>query len=408
MGKRYEIRDTIIEYGIYLYIILMFLSKGEGIRNLIIFISFALWLFSLKHRGNLYLLREPVSKIFWIFGGATLFSVVFSIDPLYSLSEFKSEPRKFMLLFPVIATVMANEKRLKKVIHVSFITSLLIVAIGYYSFIFNDTNMLRPATPLMHVWHNTFAKYLNTLLPVAFILFFIYRKFALKVFLAVSSIFLLFALMLSTSRGGYIAFLSMGAIWSLYFARTRRRNIKKVISVIVVIVLVIGTISWFTFPVVRQRMSVLSVDIYDINGRTVAWKAAIYGFKQKPVFGWGYGKKIFHKDDAFINSPIKKRPLYREAEPFDDPHNMFLTVLFHQGIIGIIPYVLLILLAIKVFWAEALKTTGIKSYMLVACVSVLAGNYIVHSMLTLPRLQDLAVILGLGMAAKGIGEDSHN
>jgi hypothetical protein len=50
-------------------------------------------------------------------------------------------------------------------------------------------------------------------------------------------------------------------------------------------------------------------------------------------------------------------------------------------------------------------TTGISSYMLVACVSVLVGNYILHAMLADVELIHLAVVLGLGMAAKGIREN---
>ncbi len=88
---------------------------------------------------------------------------------------------------------------------------------------------------------------------------------------------------------------------------------------------------------------------------------------------------------------------------FDDAHNVFLDILFHQGIIGFIPYVLLVIVSMKIFWKEALKKEGMAGYILLACVSVLVGNYLLHAMFSLIKLRYLAVVIGLGMAAKGIG-----
>ncbi len=405
MGKKHEIIEKIIEYGIYLYIIFMFLTKGEGIRNILIFGNFGLWLFTLKHRKNLYLLNDPVSRLCWIFLGVTLFSVIFSIDPLYSFLELRGDPLKFALLFPVIATVMADAKRLKIVVYVSFFTAVLIVLIGYYSYFSHDIQLLRPDTLLMNTGntgHNKFARYLNTLLPLTFILYFIWhKKPGLKALLIVSFIISVFALILSTSREGCIAFLSIAFIWALYLSRTRGYNFKKIIACLIIVIFLFGVLSWFYFPQVRERISNLSEDLYTFNERTEIWAPAIYAFKQRPLSGWGYGNRIFHQDEPYKDTPYK-------VAPSKGPHNTFLRILLLQGIIGAIPYALLLLIAIKVFWKEAFKTTGIKSYVLVACVSILIGNYIINSMLADLQLRYLAVVLGLGMAAKGIDEDSHN
>ena len=83
MGKKYETIDKIIAAEIYLYIIFMFVTKGEAIRNILIFSSFILWLTTLKYRKNKQILVEPVSILFWLFMITILLSVVFSIEPLY-------------------------------------------------------------------------------------------------------------------------------------------------------------------------------------------------------------------------------------------------------------------------------------------------------------------------------------
>ena len=398
IDKKYEVIDRIIECGIYLYIILMFLSKGESIRSILIYGNFTLWLFTLKYRKNLYLLKEPVSKLCWIYLGVTIVSVMTSIDPLYSLSRFKMDPLIFAVLFPVIATVMSDEDRLKRMACVCLFTAVFISCIGYYSYAFHDIPMLKPDIPLMHVYHNKFAKYLNTLLPVVFVLYFIWKRPALRVVLTASFVILILALLLNTSRGGYISFFSMVLIWSIYLSRTRGHNITRIISIVIAVTFLVGTLSWFLFPDLKTRMTASPFD-----DRKNAWNAAMHGIKQRPLQGWGYGKNIFHKNEPFEKTPLKISPHNNaESVPYDDPHNTFLQVMFHQGIIGFVPYVILVLLSIKVFWKEALRSRGIKSYLLAASVSVLVGNYFLHSMFSVMKLRYLAVVLGLGMAAKGI------
>ena len=406
MGKKYEIIDRIIEVGIYLYIIFMFMSKGESIRNILIFGNFGLWLFTLKYRKNLYLLKDPVSISCWIFLGVSIFSVIFSIDPSYSFPALRKEALKIALLFPVITTVMADEMKLKRAAYVSFFTSLLIVFIGYYSYLTHDIQVLRHDIPLMDsgvTGHNKFARYLNTLLPSAFILFFLWKKRGLKALLTVSLIISVFALILSTSREGYLAFFGIVFTWTIYLARAKGYNLIKVISCITAIFLILGIASWFSSSGVRERISLTTEQLSTLNERTEIWVPAIYAFKQKPFFGWGYGKRIFYQDEPYKETPFKKAPT-------KGPHNTFLRILFLQGIVGFIPYAFLLLFAIKRFWYEAFKTTGIRSYILVACVSVLIGNYIINSMFAdLERLSlYFAVVLGLGIAAKGINENSHN
>ncbi len=404
MEKKYENINSIIEVGIYLYIMFMFLTKGESIRNILIFGNFALWLFTLKHRKNLYLLKNPVSILCWIFLGVLPFSVIFSIDPLYSFMELRHEPLKFALLFPVISTVMSDKTRLKRAVYVCFFTSILIVSIGYYSYLAHDIQVLRPDTALMDTGdtgHNKFARYLITLLPFSFILYFMWQKKAgLRALLAISFIISVFALILSSSRGGYTGFLSMVFIWALFLSRTKKYNLHRIMSVTVVVILMLGTLSWFSSPGLRERISLTAGQLPTLNDRTETWKSAVSAFKQRPLFGWGYGNRIFHQDEPYKNTP------YRKAPP-KGPHNTFLRILFLQGIAGIIPFVLLLLTAIKAFWKDAFKTEGIKSYIPVACVSVLIGNFIINSIFADLHLHYMSVVLGLGIAAGGTDENSH-
>jgi O-antigen ligase len=401
MNRKHEIADWIIEYGIYLYIFFMFLAKGEGIRNILIFGNFILWIFTARQRKNLYLLKEPVSILFWTYLAVIPFSVIFSTDPLYSFIQLKSAPLKSALLFPVIATVMADEEKLKKAIHVSFFTAIFIVLSGYYSYMFYDIPLLKPNTWLVHAWHNKFARILCMFLSLSFILYFIWKKFALRIFLTVTFFISIIALILSTSRTGVAAFISIIIVWSLYLSRSRAYNFRKIMASMSLIFLTAGILFYFLVPDVRKRIEMLPKDLLTFTERAEVWIPAVHAIADKPVTGWGYGTRIFHMEEPYEKTPYK-------APPEKGTHNLFIKILFHQGIVGFIPYTLMTLAAITLFWKYAFRTTGIGSYVLVSCVSIIIGNYVLHAMTSDPKLYYFSVVLGLGMAAKGIGEDSHN
>lgn len=408
MEKKYEVIDKIIEYGIYLYIILMFLTKGEGIRNILIFGNFGIWLLTLKHRKNLYLLKEPVSVLFWLFLGVTFFSVIFSIDRVYSLLELKGEPLKSALLFPVISTVFVNEERLKKMVNVIFLALIFIVSIGYYSYFFHNISVMKPDIAIMHTGftgYNRFAVFLNSLLPFAFIFLLLPKKTIVKVFLGLLLLISVIALILTSSRMGLISFFCIVFLWSLYFSKTRNYSFIKIMSVFTTAILITVTILWFSFPDVRNRVRPTSEQLRTFNLRTQAWEPAIHAILQRPIFGWGYGKRIFFQDVPFQNTQYKKAPAIYPK----NLHNTFIKILFHQGIIGLIPYLFLILFSIKYLWKRAFRHKGIRSFVLIASVSVLFGNYIVHSMTEeVPNLLYLSFILGLGVAVNSIDENSNN
>jgi putative inorganic carbon (HCO3(-)) transporter len=403
MEKKFEMLDKIIEYGIYLYIFFMFLAKGEGIRNILIFGNLGLWLLTLKYRLNLSLLKHPASIWCWIYLSLIPLAVIFSIDPLYSLKEIKNEPLKFAAIFPVIATVLNDKVRLKNAVYVCSFTMLFIVSFGYYSYIVYDIPFLKPHTVLVHAYHNRFAGYINTFLPFAFVLYLLAQKKAHKMLLIAALIFSAVALVLSTSRGGYLAFAGIAFVWALYISRIKKYSFRKVSAFLIIIFTLVVALSYVYSPGVKARINLLSTQLFTLNERTELWGAAYHAFLDRPVYGWGYGELIYHRDEPFMATPDKEAPV-------KGVHNTYLTLLFHQGLVGFIPFVMFIITAIVTFWKEALNASGFESFLLVAVASVFMGNYILHAQLeSMFFLQHVAVVFGLGLAAKNLkSEDSHN
>jgi len=135
MGKIFnKVSELFIEYGIYTYFVIMFLNKGESIKNIALYGAFTLWLFLGKWRDR-ELYKSPVTILFVGYLFTVLLSVVFSIDPKYSLDSLRNDVLKAVALFPVLATSFTTEQRLKRLSLALSISAAIIIAIGFYSYL---------------------------------------------------------------------------------------------------------------------------------------------------------------------------------------------------------------------------------------------------------------------------------
>ncbi|MEW6416969.1 MAG: O-antigen ligase family protein [Nitrospirota bacterium] len=408
MKNRIYSIDRIIEVGIYLYIIFMFLSKGESIRNILLFTIFFLWLLTFKERKNKNILTDSISLFFGAFIISIVISSIFSIDKWYSISELQKDPLKSVLLFPVISTTLTNEKKLIRLTYVFFVVLLLTLSVSYYSYWALNLPIMKPDIPLMHQWHNRFAIFLNTLMPFSFILLLYNKRLINKVGIAAALAAGIVALALSTSRGGIASFLLMFIIWAIYFLKKKKVSVKPILGAFAVAIIILGVAAFYAKPEIKDRFLDIKNDIKTLNYRTVIWKPLIYAAKEKPILGWGYGTEIFRSDEPFKKTPFKVSPV-KMGHGFRRPDSIFMSILFHQGITGLILYLLLLIVAIKTFWEEAFSTQRLQSYILIACTSVLISTYGLHSMIENTRLFYLTLILGVGLAAKNCkNEDSHS
>lgn len=410
MGKSYEIIDKIIEIEIYLYIVLLFVTKGEGIRNILLFSGFFLWLSTLRYRENKWILKEPASILFWGFMATVLISTVFSIDPVYSLRSLKDYPLKSVIIFCLISTTLSDERRLKIFVFLTFPILVFTISSGYYSYFVYDLPLMKPITFLRHAWHTRFAMDINTCLPFVLILLLTARDRTFKIVLGITIIASIIALILSTSRAGLASFLSMVMVLTFYFMKKHKWNLKLVAAGMILLISIIGAGSYYSYP--AEKKANLMHDITTLTRRTAIWGPLVYAAFERPVFGWGYGPDIFSLDKPFEKTPYKVAPVNQDAA-FRNPHNAFLRVLFHQGVVGLVPYIALLIVATRAFWRGFNNAGGnpLQRYMLMACTCLMTGNFIVNAIVTNTELIDLTFMMGIGLAACNLGKQtglSHN
>jgi|Deesub1362A_J573_1020465.scaffolds.fasta_scaffold00173_22 O-antigen ligase len=403
----------IVEAGIYIYLIFLLLSRGEGIRNVILFGNFILWL--VIYEKKVSLIRHHVYIALLAFIGSAVISSIFSLDHAYSLFELTKEPLRAFLLFPVFMAFLDDQRRLLRVCYALTFALVVILLNGYYSYLIKGLEIFHSRTWLLSEWYNKYASYLNILWPFMIPLFLYTDRRILRSTVIAIYLLTITALILNGTRTAWLSFITIHLIW-LYFGREAIKRLNINLFILVLTIIVITVILTIYSPYVEEKIMTSIPQLNTLNYRTTGWRAAVEAFRARPLLGWGYGEMIFHRDEPFKETSFKRRPYVEVKDEdsewrlyLDDPHNTFLMVLFHQGIIGLTAYVVLIGLAVSVLWGAIVRQgEGWKRHFMIACLSSLIGNFIVYAFFNPIRFHYLAVIIALGMAAMRGDEDSHN
>lgn len=133
-------------------------------------------------------------------------------------------------------------------------------------------------------------------------------------------------LLLTVSRGGWLALLVVLLVWPVLGARGSWRKRLVLATVAAVVLGAVGTVVWSTMPIARQRLVQLARDAGE-RSRPILWHGAVEIFREHPVWGSGAGSYnlVFekHRPEGFQDEP-------RWA------HNEYLNTLSDYGLVGFV------------------------------------------------------------------------
>jgi len=178
----------------------------------------------------------------------------------------------------------------------------------------------------------------------------------------VLSLLFVVALVLTFSRSGYVAFvLSM-----LFFFISKREWRKVLVSISLFALFVILVPKPFGEGGNLMRTS-------SINSRILDYKLGITLWQKKPLFGFGYNRIRFAKEQLNLVS-IDDR-----SHSLSSFHSSFLIILVTTGLVGFISFILLIGFLFR-------KYRIIRVYLVYILVMSLFDNVLLHVLVMLPML----------------------
>jgi putative inorganic carbon (hco3(-)) transporter len=224
---------------------------------------------------------------------------------------------------------------------------------------------------------NALAGYLNLILPLAIAGFVLSKERGWKRLSGAVAAIGILSLVLTQSRGGYIAFAItvVFAIW--HFGRTRKRRIALLLALAL-----LGTGS---YAALRQWNPGHFGDLEDDHSaltRVILWYAAWNLFLSSPVHGIGFGTFTFISDQYL--------PVVADMPEGLGVHNIYLELLAESGVLGLSSFLVVAVSGIRraqllghsANWFQHAIGFGAAGGM----TAMLVGGFVDHNVLWAPQI----------------------
>lgn len=281
------------------------------------------------------LVSAPQNWLILLFLGAAVISYFFAINPANTLSKDLKLVR-VLLLYLVTINVVRTRTDLRHVLWTMIVAGLLCALYGIFTYHFNPSVLgsdRRISGTMDHP--NGFAAAMVALVPLVLSLLMSERHIGLRVLLALTAPVLVYGILLSGSRGGMVAL-----VFALGLHIFRQRHRLVVLAVFLMLALLLLAVAP---PEVKERFS-LAPERYptadfSIERRLTYQKLGLELLQEHPLTGIG----LHGFPDAYARSQ------YRFLQSDDVKrvaHNMYLEIATGTGLLGLIPFMALLLVSL--------------------------------------------------------------
>lgn len=385
--------ETGLKYATYLFLfyVLTGIRKGGDLRLYIPYITALFLLAQLAVNRDFSFMRTVPFYALAAYVGISYALVFFSFAPKISLIGLSREVLPGLFLYVAAHFQSDAEEKVKGLLMLFVVALLSVVGGGYFTYgmrhkqgvtskqLFPDIAFLK-----FDLYFNVFAMKVNFLLPFAVACTAMLRTKAARYILWALIGASAGAVVLSLSRGGWISLLALSLFFSFFLSRGRLK-LSHAIAVSSLFVVIFCAVVWLVFPTVRHRMLSTTLEqLRTITYRTEIWQNFISGVKESPVFGWGYGDRIIWHEGPVLSGKPGEDMIPDRLKI--GTHNTFLFVLFHQGIVGLVFYLLFIATGfVRLVRSLMKKAVPVTSLLVFSLLAAFVCVYLLHSTIeTLP------------------------
>jgi hypothetical protein len=395
----------VAEYGLYLLVIFLYTDRGESFRNIGIYIPTVLLFLSMWiTRRWLFDWRNPFLILIGVFCLSAVVASFFSGQLLASLDETRKTYLKVLLIFLVTVATFNSAGLFRKMLFLLSLLALFFTIMTFYDYI---TKAIAHDGEIIYDVVRPYSESLPFFLPFVPFTLLIAKSKVQKILWALVLCIGIAALLLTGFRGGWASMFVSLLIWAMWLLRKRMS--------MTLLSLLLGTVfSISVFLAVFPSSHIIKrlQEGFSTTGRYEwRWKAYVQMYNDFPlsnkIVGKGLPKKIMfdsysewykQKTGNYIDEDVKRWPR--------NPHNNYLVLLFRQGIIGIMAYLSLILIYIKLV-TNAIRKHNIFEYKAIgiAILCPFIGEYVVRALVEDMRFMPLGLLVGLASAYLNLKED---
>ncbi len=319
----------------------------------------------------------------WLLAGFVILhalSAAFSLDHVNSIIGlygryvgsifFISSWAMFIVL--VWNAIKQDEQRRITIMRLLWFDAFAVAVLGilqYYDLIYYNFTVesARPIIPSFIGNQNFYAMFLIGVLPVGVAIWKSAQNKFTKPYLIVSLLAILFALILSGSRGGVLGLgTALATVLLVTLARKYGRTYLYALGGVAIVV----TALYFSFFAGTRSDNTSAGSqnaTYTVQSRYSLWNNTFEVIKQNPVLGVGTGT-------LFIAYSKLDSSVYGGEERFDDAHNIFLNIAATVGLPALIVFLALLIVSVILAWRETEFQKESAIWILAGLFGVLAAS----------------------------------
>lgn len=339
-----------------------------------------------------------------IFAGCFVLSSALSIinnEFFWSAVKYLLRPILFFYLMFVVLPyhLIDNKERLKIVLRVMLAVGLLVTALGICAILYAPGQGwgIHRAVPFSFGGfnplggnQNAVAEVLVAMIPIAFILFLMSEKIKQRGWYVLAIMFMVLVLLLTFSRSGWLALLVELLI--LFFIKYRHRVNKYVVLAIVLLLIVIPLILYFSVWSKIDWIETSNANRLLLSG------IAFNSFLDHPIIGNGLNT---------FQQIVGRTFVYRVE--FGDPlesHGFLQKILTESGLLGIISFGLLLGYMLVRYVRSYLSAKFFSHQMIIACfLMMFAGIAVFELFSTSYYLANAWLPIGIGLSGARLYEE---
>ncbi len=214
-----------------------------------------------------------------------------------------------------------------------------------------------------------------------------YMSIALYIALAVFNLFILFK---TGTRGAFVGLVVGLILSSIYLVWKEKNKIIRfgAMGFLIAVVMSVSFLGIFKHSsfvennVLLSRFAALVTTDYKAvlnnqgESRTMIWKMAFEGVKERPLLGWG------QDNFGYVFAKYYNPHMYAQEQWFDRSHNVFMDWLIAAGILGLAGYLSLFVIALYFIFSKKSKFTIIEKSIWLG----LLASYFIHNIFVFDNL----------------------
>ena len=328
--------DQIILFCFCVLVIFLPIAHTETIRAFAIGIPAGLWIIKAILCRRFLFMRTPLDLPILLFTLVAGLSVVTAVDPRYSLHEFIAEWIVGICLFYLVVNNIRPEQ-MKYILGALLLGNVIMVGYGIFEFFRDGGQVLNYATRAgsLHSGVGTFSTYLVTTIPYIFLALFFLNKTSHRLTILALLSLNLFALLLTYSRGSWLAIIVLALVAGWKFAS--RKVFIPALLLIGLIILLGASQNIFQY---YDRFTASNTYPDSYRGRWIVAKFYLERIQENPLQMLGFGQRSFVKRHVDFHKKYEKSQLWHA-------HNTFLDIAVQTGVQGLFLFCFLLYRLLK-------------------------------------------------------------